>query len=159
VPGAAIGAGLFVAVNLALLLAAISRIRAARFAGDRRGSVRFTVRLPARLSGRRCLALDLSLTGAQVVLPMGASPLPKRPLLELDVDGTSFRLRCEVRRLRDQGDGSILVGLAFAEPHRATISRLALCLFRADEATWRAHLPGLAPRRRPLGTTAGEPAA
>ena len=158
VPGAAIGAGLFVAVNLALLLAAINRIRAARFAGERRASVRFTVRLPARLSGRACLALDVSLTGAQVVLPANAQPLAKRPLLELDVDGASFRLRCDIRRIQEQGDGSLLVGLAFAEPDRATVSRLALCLFRADEATWRAHLPGIAPQRGSAGRSATEPA-
>jgi hypothetical protein len=158
IPGAAIGAGLFVAVNLALLLGAISRIRAARFAGDRRASVRFTVRLPAHLSGRPCLALDVSLTGAQVVVPTSAAPLADRPLLEIEVDDASFRLRCEVRRVREQGDGSTLVGLAFAEPDRATVSRLALCLFRADETSWRAHLPGIAPQRRSARSAASEPA-
>jgi hypothetical protein len=36
------------------------------------------------------------------------------------------------------------------------VSRLALCLFRADEATWRAHLPGIAPQRGTAGRSATE---
>ncbi len=135
VPGAAIGAGLFVSVNLALLVSAISRIRAARFAGERRASVRFDVRLEGSVAGQHCVALDVSLTGAQVVVPPGSTIAPN-PVLQLVIDEAALRLRCEVRRVITQPDGSLMVGLAFAPGQRNVVRRLALGLFGADEATW-----------------------
>ncbi len=119
-PGAAVAAGFFAAVNLALLVAAISRIRAARFAGERRASVRFSVRLAAHLSGRRATALDVSLTGAQLI----ASTRPKlgAPIrLALNVDGTRLGLRGIVRRSEPQPDGRTMVGLEFADGQMATV--------------------------------------
>ena len=136
-PGAAIGAGFFAAMNLGLLLAAISRIRASRFAGERRASVRFDTRLPATLSGRRAIALDLSLTGMQVVLPREPKRIAARPTLRLDVEGEMITLRCISRRIRPQADGSVMVGLEFAPGQRHAIRQLALAMFGAEEATWR----------------------
>ncbi len=135
-PGAAVAAGFFAAVNLGLLVAAISRIRAARFAGERRASVRFSVRLAAHLSGRRATALDVSLTGAQLI----ASTRPvlgARVRLALTVDGTRLGLRGIVRRSEPQPDGRTMVGLEFADGQMATVRRLALALFGAEDATWR----------------------
>ena len=146
-PGAAIGAGFFVAVNLALLVAAISRIRAARFAGDRRASVRFDVRLPGRLSGRRCIALDVSLTGAQVVVPNPGGSVAARLKLEIEIDGQRIALACIARRIQRQPDGSLMAGLAFAPGQRHAVRRLAVLLFRADDAAWRSVPAGKASRR------------
>jgi hypothetical protein len=134
VPGAVIGAGFFVALNLALLIAAISRIRAARFAGERRASVRFDVRLPARLSNFRCTVLDVSLTGAQVVVPAGAPRMARRPTLRLEIEGQLVRIRCSVRRIQPQPDGATMVGLEFDATRPEPVRRLALLLFRADGA-------------------------
>ncbi len=134
--GSAIGAAFFLAVNLALLTAAISRIRAARFAGERRAAVRFDVRVPGRLGARRCVALDVSLTGAQVVVPAGAQDVPARPVLELEINQQRLELACSVQRIRTQADGSAMIGLAYAPGQKAAIRRLALAMFGADEATW-----------------------
>lgn len=148
-PGAAIGAGFFLAVNLSLLIAAMSRIRASRFAGERRASVRFDVRLPVTLSRRQGFALDVSLTGAQVVIPAPEARIARRPTLKLEIGGETIRLACQSRRIFPQPDGAIMVGLAFASGQRNTIRRLALALFGADEAAWR----GVAvPLERPART-------
>ena len=155
-PGAASGAGFFVAVNLALLVAAISRIRAARFAGDRRASVRFDVRLPGRLSGRRCIALDVSLTGAQIVVPSPGGSVAARPKLEIEIDGERIALACIARRIQHQPDGSLMAGLAFAPGQRHAVRRLAVLLFRADDAVWESVPAGKVSRRR--ATTSREPA-
>ncbi len=136
-PGAAIGAGFFAAVNLGLLLAAIGRVRASRFAGERRASVRFDTRLPATLSGRRAVALDLSLTGTQVVLPRIPTRVAARPTLKLDVDGETIALRCTTRRILPQADGSVMIGLEFASGQRHAVRQLALAMFRADASSWR----------------------
>ena len=135
-PGAAIGAGLFAAVNLGLLVAAISRIRAARFAGERRASVRFDVRLEATLAGRPATALDVSLTGAQV---MGPQELPRGSdvRLRLSVSGRRIMLTGRVRRCAPQPDGRFLIGLEFVEGQVRTVRRLALALFGADHVPWR----------------------
>ncbi|MGH9153316.1 MAG: glycosyltransferase, partial [Acidimicrobiales bacterium] len=66
---AAYGAAGWLVVNTGLLAAAIARIRAGRFAGERRASVRFDVDLPGSLAGAPCRVRDLSLTGARVVVP------------------------------------------------------------------------------------------
>lgn len=136
-PGAAIGAGLFAAVNLGLLLAAIARIRAARFAGDRRASVRFDVRVPATLGGRRCTVLDLSLTGARAVVPAPLAPPARRTRLELHVDGEELAFDVDLRRGWLLRDGSTMVGVEFAPGQQAEVQRLALALFGADDAAWR----------------------
>lgn len=147
-PGAAIGAGLFAAVNLSLLLAAIGRIRASRFAGERRGSVRFDVRLSGILGGRRCTVLDISLSGAQAVVPVGVEADLDRSVLDIEVDGTALRMPVAIRRIRTQPDGTSMVGLAFDEADKAGIQRLALCLFGADDATWRPERPATRVRSR-----------
>ena len=154
-PGAAIGAGFFAAVNLGLLLGAITRIRAARFAGERRASVRFDTRLPATLSGRKAIALDLSLTGTQVVLPVTPRRIAARPTLRVDLDGTTITVRCIRRRVYPQPDGAVMIGLEFAPGQRQTYRQLALAMFGADDMSWRPietltprHAPELAPTGR-----------
>jgi cellulose synthase (UDP-forming) len=136
-PGAAVGAGFFAAVNLGLLIAAISRIRASRFAGERRASVRFDTRIPGSLSGAPAITLDLSLTGAQVILPKPPGEVDPEPILELDIDGGVVSLRCTTRRVIAQPDGAVMVGVEFADGQRQAIRRLALAMFRAEDAAWR----------------------
>jgi hypothetical protein len=124
-------------VNLGLLIAAISRIRASRFAGERRASVRFDTRIPGSLSGAPAITLDLSLTGAQVILPKPPGEVDPEPILELDIDGGVVSLRCTTRRVIAQPDGAVMVGVEFADGQRQAIRRLALAMFRAEDAAWR----------------------
>jgi cellulose synthase/poly-beta-1,6-N-acetylglucosamine synthase-like glycosyltransferase len=153
-PGAAIGAGFFAAMNLGLLIAAISRIRASRFAGERRASVRFDTRLPATLSGRKAIALDLSLTGTQVVLTGRPKRIAARPTLRLDVERETIALACIARRVLPQADGSVMIGLEFAPGQRQAIRQLALAMFGAEVSTWRRVVA--VPRAEPARTTRRE---
>lgn len=66
VPSAAIGAAVFLAVNLGFLLGAMRRIRAAPFAGNRRAGARIEAWIPTTFEGRPCEVIDLSVTGARV---------------------------------------------------------------------------------------------
>jgi hypothetical protein len=68
VPAASFGGG-WLAFNLVLVAAAITRIRALRYGAERRASVRFPVALPAHLDRVSCIATDLSLTGACLSAP------------------------------------------------------------------------------------------
>jgi cellulose synthase (UDP-forming) len=154
-PMAAVGAGCFAAMNLGLLVAAISRIRAARFAGERRASVRFDVALPARLSGRKAEAVDVSLTGAQIALPAMPKRLAAHPLLRLDAGGTQVALRCHTRRVRQAEDGSVLVGVEFGAGQRGSVAALALALFGTGDGRWRSVVvaPDAARAMRPVLTS------
>ncbi len=136
-PGAAVGAGFFAAVNLALLVAAMSRIRAARFAGERRASVRFDARVSARFGRQRAIALDLSLTGARIVVPASRATIPRRATLHLEIAGESLALRTTTRRVDREPDGSHMVGVEFASGQRAAVRRLALALFGAYDTSRR----------------------
>jgi cellulose synthase (UDP-forming) len=137
-PGAAIGAGAFAAMNLGLLLAAIGRIQDARFAGERRASVRFETRLSAQLAGRRATALDVSLTGAQLAVHSELHLVEgARVPLDVSVDGTKLSLDAIVRRVVPQGDGRTMIGVQFAPKQMATVAKLALALFGADDTAWR----------------------
>jgi cellulose synthase (UDP-forming) len=159
-PGAAIGAGFFVAVNLSLLLAAVGRIRAARFAGDRRASVRFDVRLAGKLGRRRCTVLDVSLTGARVIV-RAPQAQPKGPsTFRVEVDGQALTFRSRMRRIQRLPDGSTMVGLEFADGQQAEVRRLALALFGADNASWQQVAEPLrAPQRRAMPTAAASSAS
>jgi cellulose synthase (UDP-forming) len=129
VPAAANAAACWLAFNLALLVAAIGRIRAVRYGGERRASVRFPVSLPARLDGAPCVAEDLSLTGARLTLP---TPLPGEPSsLVLEAPGQNVALRCAVRARVDRPDGSQAVGVEFAPGQWPAIGTLTHLLFNA----------------------------
>jgi cellulose synthase (UDP-forming) len=136
VPWAAIGAAFFMAMNLALLLAAIGRIRSSRFAGNRRAAVRLPVSLPAALDGRRCEVLDLSVTGARVLAATGsatgagaAATVDRAASLVLDPDGEAIHLECTVRRTAAVPGGLADLGLEFNPGQEAAVARLAVRLF------------------------------
>jgi cellulose synthase (UDP-forming) len=137
IPWAAIGAALFMAMNLGFLLAAIGRIRSSRFAGNRRASVRLPVRLAATLDGRRVELLDLSLTGARVAAAPAAlsgDGAPAAPVSDLlfGLHGGHFRLRVAPRRRIERDDGSADLGLEFVSGQNAEIARLAVAIFQGQ---------------------------
>jgi len=139
VPWAAIGAALFMALNLGLLIAAIGRIRSARFAGNRRASVRLPVSLPATLDGGPVELIDLSLTGARVAAPAAALPRADAPEgsaseLGFDLHGGRFDMRVAPRRRIERDDGQTELGLEFTPGQDAEIARLAVCIFQGRVA-------------------------
>jgi cellulose synthase (UDP-forming) len=126
---AAFAAAGWLAFNLALVAAAIARIRAIRYGAERRASVRFPVTLPARLDGVSCMATDLSLTGARVSAPV---PLPRQPLtLVLEAPGRDVVLRCTERARLDHPDGSQTVAVEFQPGQWPAIGTLTHLLFNA----------------------------
>jgi cellulose synthase (UDP-forming) len=129
VRAAAFVAAGWLAFNLAMVAAAIARIRAIRYGAERRASVRFPVSLPAQLDGATCTATDLSLTGARVSAP---SPLPAEPsTLLLEAPGRAVALHCAVRARIDHSDGSQTVAVEFQPGQWPAIGVLTHLLFNA----------------------------
>ena len=123
---AAYGAFGWLVVNAALVGVAATRIMAARFAGERRSSVRFGLDLDGTLDGEPCQVRDLSITGAQVVLS-GQCSRDERHALELPNLGV--RLDLEVRSITPRGDGVHQLGAAFVPGQLGDVARLALGMF------------------------------
>jgi cellulose synthase (UDP-forming) len=129
VPVAAYAAAGWLAFNLALVTAAIARIRAVRYGAERRASVRFPVALRARLDGVPCVATDLSLTGARIT---AAVPLPDDPSeLVLEAPGREVTLRCLVRGRFQEPDGRPAVGVEFQPGQWPAVGALTHLLFNA----------------------------
>jgi cellulose synthase (UDP-forming) len=131
VPWAAIGAAVFMALNLALLIAAIKRIRSSRFAGNRRAGTRLPVHVPIVIAGQRGELLDLSVSGAGVrvegPVDLGVGEL----WLTMDLPTRPIELQVEIRRNRMEA-GAELLGLAFASGQERAIAELAVAIFHAD---------------------------
>jgi cellulose synthase (UDP-forming) len=133
VPWAAIGAAGFMALNLALLLTAIKRIRSSRFAGNKRAGTRLPVHVPITLAGQRGELLDLSVSGAGVRIP-GPVDLDVGELwLTLDLPSGPLELQVAVRRNRSVADSEVL-GLSFLPGQEKAIGQLAVAIFHADVA-------------------------
>jgi cellulose synthase (UDP-forming) len=127
-PAVAAAAG-WLAFNLLLTAAAIGRIRAIRFGAERRASVRFQVRLDARLDDVACVAEDLSLTGARLSAP---TRLPDEPsVLVLEAPGQPVVLRCAVRGRVGHPDGGETVGVEFLPDQWPAVGMLTHLLFNA----------------------------
>jgi cellulose synthase (UDP-forming) len=152
VPWAAIGAAFFIAVNEALLLAAIGRVRAARFAGNRRASTRLPVHVLAHIGSVECDVLDLSVTGARVAVPEPWPAQVERLTLRLDLGSDSVELAGVVRRRLPQGSGSTELGIAFEPGQETVLGRLAVALFHPAVPTDAAP-PGPVRGREPVWET------
>jgi hypothetical protein len=89
--GLALGAVGWLVLNTALVGIAIDRIRSERFAGERRAGERLHVAVPCEISDVRGRTLDVSLTGARMLLD---APLPATAQhdLHLSFGEQSFRL-------------------------------------------------------------------
>ncbi len=132
VPWAPIGAAFFMSVNLALLLAAIGRIRSSQFAGNRRAGTRLPLRIPVTLDGRACALEDLSLTGARIFIDDSFEAKRARVGLRLQAGGgPPVALDAEVRRRVVGPDGRIELGLEFVPGQEPAIARLAVAVFGA----------------------------
>ena len=145
VPWAPIGAAFFMSVNLALLLAAIGRIRSSQFAGNRRAGTRLPLHAPARVDGRAARLEDLSLTGARLVIDASHEAERARVTLGLDLDGERVELACQVRRRIAAPDDAVELGLEFDPGQEETVARLAVAVFDAR------------PEHRPRSVESGAP--
>jgi cellulose synthase/poly-beta-1,6-N-acetylglucosamine synthase-like glycosyltransferase len=128
-PAVTIGAVFFASLNGWLLVTALRRIRADRFAGERRASVRLPVDVEADIDGASCIVEDLSITGAQIVLPFGGQLEPgSEATLTLHLPDGPLRLWGRVLRPLG-GDALPRFGFAFADGQLDAVARIALSLF------------------------------
>lgn len=130
-PAATVGAAFFASLNGWLLVTALGRIRADRFAGERRASVRLPVHLEGEIDGARCGVEDLSMTGAQLVLPIGTQ-LEPNSAHALTLFLTEGPVHLDGRVLRPLGSGvRPRFGFEFDEGQLGAVSHVALSLFGA----------------------------
>jgi cellulose synthase (UDP-forming) len=113
---------------------AVARIRSERFAGERRASVRFGVDAVAMVGDRPCRIRDLSLTGAQLVIPaeemadFTAAP-GQQVALAVSLD-RPLAFQVQIRSCRPAADG-LAVGLQFCDGQDEERANLALALFHS----------------------------
>ena len=120
-------------VNVALVWLAIRRIRASRFAGERRSSVRFATDLSGRLDGIEAWVRDLSLTGARVEVPDRAVIAPAgRMVVDTGTD-RPIELTGTARTSWIDAEGRSMVGFEFDDGQFEMRARLALMLFGAEQ--------------------------
>jgi cellulose synthase (UDP-forming) len=127
-PESAIGAAFFATTNAVLIVGAIRRIRDRKYAGERRNSVRFPVRLDATVDGAACEVRDLSLTGALAYVPF--DDVPERNVVTLAISGPggAIRFKGSVRRRRPHMAGRIELGVEFEAGQQREMAHLALWL-------------------------------
>lgn len=127
IPGAVYGTAVFLVANVALLMTALRRIRSSKFAGERRNSVRFPVRLSGTVGSIPVQIVDLSLTGARVLGPHSLLDLDHSTRLEIDAAGLD--IRSTTVRVRRSRDGSIDLGLQFIAGQWDEMRSLSAFLF------------------------------
>ncbi len=145
------GAAVWLAVNGLLVVLAIRRIRAPRFAAERRASVRFEVAVPGRVGPTTIEISDISLTGARVVSPcdLGGPDVE----LGLTVAGQDLTFDAEVRTSREVAGVGWVCGLQFLPGQYPELARLALAIFTAGRN------PEPAASGRPASAPAASPQA
>jgi cellulose synthase (UDP-forming) len=129
VPAAAYAAFVWLLVNAGYLGAAILRIRALRYGGERRASVRFAVTLHGSLDGVDCQVEDLSLSGARCRF---SAPPPGDPqTLTVDAPGHPVTLTCVARTRTQRKDDAQVVSVEFLPGQWAEQATLTTLLFNA----------------------------
>jgi len=144
-PAVAIGAALFLLMNLTLLTMAVRRISDPRFATNRRASVRFGVRLFGTVGPARCEIEDLSTTGAKLLLARPkATQVPDQTELMIELpNGDRPVLTARVKRRLDRIDG-FEIGLEFDDGQQQTMALIALAVLQHQEAEDQNLLPAAA---------------
>jgi cellulose synthase (UDP-forming) len=130
IPWAVHAAFAWMLVNVGLVWLAIHRIRASRFAAERRSSVRFATDFAGRVDGVEAWVRDLSLTGARLEVPDASVIAPDASLI-VDVPGETIELEGLVRTTWTDRVGRTMVGFEFVEGQYPARARLALALFGA----------------------------
>ena len=130
-PEAILGVSVVLAGNVGLLLAATRRVRDPRFAGELRASVRFPVDLEATVGDHAARIVDLSLTGARVLVPHELTSTEVGAMRTLRIALANLELRTTVVWIREAPEGGTAIGLEFLPEQRTVVQRLALLLFHA----------------------------
>ncbi len=151
IPWAVHAAVAWMLVNVGLVWLAIRRIRADKYAPERRSSVRFETDLAARVDGIEAWVRDLSLTGARVEVPPGVNLAPATRLTVDTGDGQSLDLHGSIRGRWTDPDGATILGFEFDDGQYDVRACLALTLFGATAPPGRATVSARVP-------TAPEPA-
>jgi cellulose synthase/poly-beta-1,6-N-acetylglucosamine synthase-like glycosyltransferase len=125
-----IGSVVFAFGNLLLLTAAIARIRAVQYAGERRDSVRFDVQLGGEVDGAPCVVRDLSLTGALLRQSSFAHKAGHSVRFSVTIGTRRVALDAEIVRLRPDGE----IALKFTDGQRKAVGRLILLLLNSPSA-------------------------
>jgi cellulose synthase (UDP-forming) len=126
VPWAVNASMLWLAFNAFLVATAVARIRALRYAAERRSSVRFDTELDGFVSGLSVQVSDVSLTGAKAVGP--DVPDAARHTLVLVFGEQRVRLRAVMRSRRRDGARTVY-GFEFVSGQLRVRAALALALF------------------------------
>ena len=151
IPWAVHAAVAWMLVNVGLVWLAIRRIRADKYAPERRSSVRFETDLAARVDGIEAWVRDLSLTGARLEVPPGVILAPATRLTVDTGDGQSLDLHGSIRGRWTDPDGATILGFEFDDGQYDVRACLALTLFGATAPPGRATVSARVP-------TAPEPA-
>ncbi len=139
-------------VNVVLVWLAIRRVRAARYAPERRASVRFATDMPGRLDGIEAWVRDLSLTGAGIEIPDAAVIAPTARLVVDIPGGAPIELTGRSRTVWHDRAGHAMVGFEFDEGQFDGRARLARALFDAAPAGPPATDRDAAPATEPLAS-------
>ncbi len=131
IPWAVHAAFAWMVVNVGLVWLAIHRIRATRFAAERRSSVRFATDFGGRVDGVEAWVRDLSLTGARLEVPDASVIAPTAWLVVDTGPGGALELQGVARTSWTDRVGRTMVGFEFAEGQYPARARLALALFGA----------------------------
>jgi cellulose synthase (UDP-forming) len=132
-------------VNVVLVWLAIRRVRAARYAPERRASVRFRTDMAGRLDGIEAWVRDLSLTGARVEVPgLGTVAAAGRLIVDAGA-ATPIELTGTTRASWLDGDGRAMVGFEFDEGQIEARTRLAQALFDTGPTEARPARPTMEP--------------
>lgn len=151
VPWAVHAATAWMLVNVALVWLAIRRIRASRFASERRASVRFETDLPARVDGIEAWVRDLSLTGARLEVP-AVDAIAQGARLQVDTrDAGVLELAGSVRSSWTDPTGRLMVGFEFDAGQYDVRARLALSLFHGRVPSTERPTPASVPATVPSG--------
>ncbi len=126
----------WVLVNSMFLLLAIDRIRRGQFGGERRGGLRVDHQLPAAVGPVRARTLDVSLSGASLLIRGQAPADGTRVAVQFLVGGRIASLvgvtrRAEATRVR----GVSHIGVEFEPGQWADVAVLAEGLFREGVST------------------------
>ncbi len=129
IPWAVHAATFWMLVNAALVWMAIRRIRADRFAPERRSSVRFETHLFGRIDGIETAVRDLSLTGARLEVSTDVALAPASTLTVDMASGPPLTLTGSVRSRWTDSGGAAMVGFEFEDGQYDARARLALAIF------------------------------
>ncbi len=131
IPWAVHAAFAWMVVNVGLVWLAIHRVRASRYAAERRSSVRFATDFSGRVDGIETWVRDLSLTGARLEVPDASVIAPTGRLVVEAGGGRPIVLDGVARTTWTDRAGRTMVGFEFVEGQYPARARLALALFGA----------------------------